>query len=294
MSLVLLEMPSDPAAWPEWLERQIVGLDLADLVEQLELVVVPPPGAPITVEAICGAEHRKVLGEGLSPLNAEQIRNLVRHPRSLLALQEQVLIEGGRYWRELPTSVTHSTRVAMQRDKLKRALDDKPQIAPLASTSPRPPSRSSTLRRNLAAAAVVLLTATVVWVGNNQRAPGWGFDKPGLLTAQVPDETYLSSLADAAGAWFNKKPDNSQALTARLEQFRRGCETLLQAPHPQLSETDRTWLLERCGVWKGKLEGHLSDLRTGAKPLDQVQQEADATVTALMNALRTRATAAAA
>lgn len=292
MTLVLLEIPNDPAAWPEWLERQIVGLDLGDLVDQLQLVVTPP-AKNSTLADVCGSKLEDVLQQGLSKMDAVQIRSLLRQPQLLVELQEKVLVDGGSYWRKLPVSVTHSTRVAIQKVKLTQAITEAPQIAPVASTgSPTADKRKSkTWLRQFTAALAVLVAVTAVWMSRNPAAPGWGFQKSGLLSANVSSKEYLNSLADAAKGWFNKQPATVDAMVTRLDQFRQGCDTLLAAPHTQLQEADKAWLLERCNAWKGKIEGHIADLKTGSKNLDQVRQEADATVNKLIDALKTRAAA---
>ena len=76
----------------------------------------------------------------------------------------------------------------------------------------------------------------------------------------------------------------------RLREFRRGCETLINAPHTQLSEEDREWLIKRCREWKKKIAEHERTLRSGAKTVEEVRSDADETVRKLMAALRKRAT----
>ena len=100
---------------------------------------------------------------------------------------------------------------------------------------------------------------------------------------------YLNHLADAADEWKHRRPETQATLEQRLSDFRHGCQTLIDAPHPQLSPEDRTWLVGKCQDWAGKLDGQLADLRSGTKPMPQVLNEADTTIGNLIDALRKRA-----
>jgi hypothetical protein len=122
--------------------------------------------------------------------------------------------------------------------------------------------------------------------------PGWGWDRPGALAVDLNAPEYLNHLADGANEWFKKRPETRQDLEQRLREFRRGCDTLIAAPHPQLSDADRDWLVERCRVWSGKLDQHVADLQTGTE-LTRVRDAADETIRKLIQALRDRTSVAA-
>ena len=63
---------------------------------------------------------------------------------------------------------------------------------------------------------------------------------------------------------------------------------ILSESHSDLSELDRAWLKERCGIWNNKLSVAADDLRRG-KPVDQVLSDVNTIATNLVKALKERA-----
>lgn len=119
-------------------------------------------------------------------------------------------------------------------------------------------------------------------------AKPWGWEKPGAIAADVDSAEYLHGLADAAGDWFNKRPEKRADVTKRILAFRRGCSTLILSDHQPLAEADREWLVERCRAWAGKLDAHVAALEAGGDVLE-VRTAADATIRKLINAINQRA-----
>ncbi|MFO1004655.1 MAG: hypothetical protein U0929_01750 [Planctomycetaceae bacterium] len=119
--------------------------------------------------------------------------------------------------------------------------------------------------------------------------PTWGFDRSGILTANLSQREYLSTLATAAGDWFNKRPEDQAALAARLRQFIHGCDTLIHAPHNQLAPEDRAWLVERCREAKSALEVQLADLEANRSSAANVRDSADKAIQKLQEEFRKRA-----
>ena len=117
---------------------------------------------------------------------------------------------------------------------------------------------------------------------------GWGWDKPGAIPGEGPADAYLTQLATAADDWFKKRPDDAAGVKTRITQFRDGCSTLIDSPHDPLAVEDREWLVEKCKVWRGKLDEQLAAIDAGTDPLT-VRESTDEIVTKLMTALRTRA-----
>lgn len=185
MTLPLLEIPDDPQTWPPWLERQLVGFELAELVEQLSLVLgeastgsTPEP----PLDEICGPQWTAVLESGLGALTAEQIRLLLKHPQRLLELQERVLLEGQRYWTALLDTSTARTQT------------DAPVATPGHPTD-GPASHHGSCCRSLQFAISVagsllgsLAAAVLIGVGIWWSQPGHetGWNRPGVFTAQLP------------------------------------------------------------------------------------------------------------
>lgn len=289
MKLIALDIPNDPADWPDWLERQLVGLDLGELVLQLQVLADRSDEPEPTLEDICESNIEAVLQGGLAPLSQQQIGALLKHPRLLLELQERVLFAGGEYWSTVPISEEHRQQVAYAKLKIlsQIAADSVDDITAKGEDSGERNSRRRLMWRPLIAVAATLLIGVAFWI-TRPPTTGWGFSRSGVLTADLSADAYLDSLAKAAEDWFNKRPETKPDLALRLKQFSDGCQTLIDAPHPQLSPQDREWLIERCRVWKEKIDKQLADLNSGAKSVEEVRAEADATVNQLIEALRMR------
>jgi hypothetical protein len=287
MSFVVLDIPDQPAELAPWLERHLVGLELADVIAGIEALGGRSANGT-TLAQLLGDRRAAVLERGLSALSREQLQALLRQPRRLLELQELVLRDGGAYWRNLPLSADHRRIVDNAWTVVESGLSSAPQ--PATASAPGGIAQRRVPWAAFSIAAALLIGLFGWWQFQQSRGPtsGWGFDKPGVLAAEMPARDYLNSLADAAGEWFNKHPSRVEGLTKRLTEFRHGCDTLLAAPHPQLAAADREWLLDRCRVWAGKLDGHIADLNSG-KDLETVRGEADATINKLIAALRERA-----
>jgi hypothetical protein len=302
MMLHALEIPDDPAELPGWLERHLMGLDLAALVAELEAVHPAALEAAASVPVVLGDRLEAVLEGGLSDLPPGVIQQLLRGPRLLLALQDLVLEAGGDYWDRVGRpSPDLDTTVGRGRTRLE---------AFLATEGPQPPMRRPTVpsaptiawsRRpwvvSLATAAAVLLAVIAsqqlhppVAVPRAAASPGWGWNKPGALPGDLPATAYLDRLADAAEEWFRKRPEEPIAVARRIAEFRQGCSVLIFAGHLPLSVEDRHWLVDRCRAWAAKLDVHLAGVEAGRDPL-QVRSEADETIGQLIAALRQRARA---
>jgi len=103
MSLIAMDMPETHAEIVDWLERQLVGFGLAALVAELSAIHTTersPDQGPDATSAMNLLSGRipEVIEHGLTVLDTEQVRALLRHPRSLLELQELVLTSGGAHW----------------------------------------------------------------------------------------------------------------------------------------------------------------------------------------------------
>jgi hypothetical protein len=101
MKLIALEIPDDAADLAGWLDGHLVGLDLSALVAELETIGrlgERPATPPLSLETILGKEREVVLARGLASLSQDRLRQLLRHPRLLLDLQELIRSSGRPYW----------------------------------------------------------------------------------------------------------------------------------------------------------------------------------------------------
>lgn len=285
MNLTSLDIPNDPNDWPRWIEQQLVGLELGDVVAGLQLLAEPTDMAP-QLDELLGDRAAEVFEAGLSVLDPGQIRQFLNHPRLLLELQERVFAGGGAYWYRVPQSDDHRQLVSDQWPQIEAALQDSPQAA---RTAAQPNWLSSRPLQVVVGLAATLLVVAIGIRLIRPDTPGWGFERADLLTADVPSDEYLRRLGTAANDWFNKRPADAESLQIRLTTFREGCNTLIAAPHPQLDQVDREWLIERCRVWRDKIDGHLAQLAQDPASFPDVLQQADETINRLKTALTDRA-----
>jgi hypothetical protein len=299
MNLVSMDIPDDPGELPTWLDRHLVGLDLAALVA--ELTAVHGRGQAPTLDEVLGSQRPAVLADGLAALPRPALRQLLRHPALLVELQDLVLAEGGPYWEQLTGGSAALASLALHGE---RRLEEFLAAETRKAASPGP---RATLPRglparwyrrpwfvSLATAAIVLITlydfrdplARLV-VGQAGMVTAWGWENLDLTVQRSPG-AYLQELADAGEKWFDQRPDDPATLARRIGQMRQGCSRLIFAEHPPLSPEDRDWLVKSCRSWGAKFDKSLQDLETGA-PVAQVRAEMDTAVRDLVEALHKRA-----
>lgn len=287
MSLTAFDLPEETQALREWLVTQLTSADLSSVVAQLAAVHADQD-QDLKLEAICGEQWQSILQNGLSELTQAQLQQLLTHPYLLLELQEQLLLEGGKFWQKKFLNPKNDSEITKNKLALQEQLNPEP---PSSETVQQTVDYQRTSFRKIAALGLVsaALICVAVFLNQQPAAPiGWGWNRPGALTADVPADQYLNQLADSANEWFKKPTETKAALITRLTQFRKGCETLINAPHPQLAPEDRVWLIERCQVWAGKLDAQIVTLEKGTN-LKTADDAADALINKLVKALRTRA-----
>jgi hypothetical protein len=302
MNLILMDIPDDPAALAGWLERRLVGPDLAALVAELSAVhgSAGSPGPAGLLD-----EYREaILARGLGALPAAAVGQLLRRPAALLDLQELVLAEGGPYWQRLAAqSAAFAESADRGRRRLEAILDADGPAGVAELRRPAVPWYRRPWVVSLATAAAVLLVVYLVRRSSEPlphereqvevkpppaAPPVWGWEKPGALREDGPAPAYLRRLADAAEEWSDKRPDDAAALARRIGELRQGCSLLIFAEHKPLAAVDRDWLVRRCRRWAEQLDRQQAALEAG-QPVAQVQAEADEIVKQIVKVLRTRA-----
>jgi hypothetical protein len=316
MRLIALEIPDDAADLPGWLEGHLVGLDLSALVAELEAVHGSGRGLtepPVSIETVLGSQREAVLADGLATLPHDRLRQLLRHPRLLLDLQDLVLSSGGPYWDRLAETSLEQAPGSEHRAAVDRGwawltanVIDQPATPEAISIDVirAEPARRRWRPRMLlavAAAAVVLAAVTFYgWPGREQNgngpggggkvaSAGWGWSRADALPQDLPRDAYLNHLADGAQAWFKNRPTERAALNQRLTEFRQGCSALIESPHKPLSEGDRLWLVAKCRDWSATVGRLVVALQSRGEDVIRVRNEADETINRLISALRERA-----
>lgn len=303
MNLYAFDIPDAPADLAPWLERQLTGLHLAELVAELVAVHGASAADDRSLEEVLGPHLQQVLDSGLSAAPLSVLQDLLRHPEILLALQERLLIDGGAYWDGVEEdSAAFEEQVARGWQQLSKTLGE--DVAPAGAvktrlvepepTAARPAAKPRSRSWGLMLVTTAAALAVGFFLGDRfgppppQVATGWGWQRPGALDAVGSQKEYLNHLANAADEWFKKRPETPAALAKRISEFRDGCTTLLLAEHRPLTAETKAWLRERCSVWAGKLDAHRAALEAG-QPVPTVRDAADDTIRKLIQAMRKKA-----
>jgi hypothetical protein len=299
MRLIALEIPVDSAELPGWLERQLLGFDLAALVADLEAIHGNLGSKTLPLDRLLGNARASVLERGLSALPPASLRQFLQHPRRLLDLQELVLVEGGPYWQRLAAGSPESARLDAEGWRRLNAFltignEDVPQVSvPRTAETRRNPWRSIPI---VVATAAGLLAVTLVYERSRELARpvvpagNWGWLRPGAFDQELSRAAYLNQLAKEAEEWFNKRPDEPIALARRITEFRLGCTALILAEHRPLVPPDYPWLIQTCRRWASDLDKRLSELEDGINPR-LVRSRVDQIARQIAKELRDRAAA---
>ena len=286
MKLLLMTIPDDPAALAGWLERQLIGLDLAAVIAELTAIHGERGADTETLADVLGEFADAVRTKGLNELPRARLQRLLRQPQLLLDLQEMVLIEGGRYWEQLPRDPELGRIATLGWQKLSAAL---PQ-----------PSRPKTawyrhpILVAFATAAAVLIGVFVYQmslptpVQNFPVATAWGWNDPAMRSEAGPPAEYLRRLAKIDEAWHAERPESRMALAKRIGEMRQGCSKLILAEHRPLTPETRKWLVGKCRAWATDFDRYLVELERDGD-VTKIRNDMDATVDKLAAALRKKA-----
>lgn len=298
MNPLALELPEDHSLWATWLDHQVVGPDLRLLVRQWELLaginseLFPEESWEQRLVAQFTDQLPKILAYGLGALSSDELRRFLRQPRLLLALQEQVFMNGGPYWERLSRSAMHLDDSAGSSYKVRAAVRETAQpavkkehqveaSASLARNSAPKPSRSPL--RTILMLAAVAASALFAVVYLQPKSQSRFFDRTGLVVSSLEGREFTKSLAVAIrDDW---KADSSDAeFRNQLRSLRDSCERLLTADLHQLSPAVAQDLKIRCRKWQTSFSQMLDALDTG-RPVSRVRQEANQLVDRLVTVL---------
>jgi hypothetical protein len=269
MNLITATIPDDSAQLAGWLELQLRGNELGKLVA--ELAVIHRAGSPAgSVRALLGPRLEAVLSGGLRELPRDLLKQLLRQPAYLLELQELILLDGGAFWNKLSAS---STTIAAPTIVLRKSRWQYLLLGVLATA---------------AAVLAILLVDPAGWLRTPpDSAHGW--NRPEVLAVQVPPNTLLRNLADAAERdWLPNSPETPEQTLDRIANIRQGCSKLLLADLPQLPEPQRQELKAKCRKWSAQFDQLRNDLEEKKDPA-MVRGQLDALVRRMVQVLREQA-----
>lgn len=289
MTILITTIPDDPKEWAGWLEQHLVGLRLRDLIDELRLL---PDSTLTPLKSLLNEAHLSdVRMRGLTALTVNQIRALLASPESLLELQEDVLVNGGEYWRSLPPDHDVQQSIERVRSKLKRQASQEDR-ATLALEHPTAAWSRSKFLVGLVSTAAILLIGVVAW----RMQPGGSgsiLGQPGLLVNNVASSAeYLNRIADAGNEWFEIQPKDAAQLIVLLQNVSNDCQILIDAEHPALTPRERKWFVAKCQNWKSEFDTTLASLQSGSLNFEAARAESDRIMMKLIKAVRQGAPAA--
>lgn len=288
----MLDLPEMLSEKVRWLEDQIVSPNFAIFLSQLDVIVLA--GSKLkhsvqprqSIQQILGENRDRFLSDGLNSLTDQQFQQLLLSPEALVALNEEVLIRGGEYWKN---------KINLELKKLK-AVDVPSVSRDLKPTPAQGDSSSPTVNLTtiLGIAASVLLVICGVWMlggfgggkSNPQVAQGWGWERDDWFAEAKTPEQYMDRMVEGAKAWSAKQVDTKDAYVNRLTQLMAGCQKMIDAEHPLLTPTQRDLLVAKCRKWKLKFEDQLAEANAGTTGFLTTKAKTDATIDAAIVALR--------
>ena len=138
-----LEIPESHDDRITWLQREVMGTELPELVT--ELIAIGDVTDPPSEEAVTLVSDERILKQGLAWMEPEQIQVLLRNPVVLQTVQQTVLEEDPDYWSAIvaPPDDAGRAAVSQTRDTLGNLLaDDESPVAAPAQATVTPSSNS--------------------------------------------------------------------------------------------------------------------------------------------------------
>lgn len=297
MNLISFDLPDSLDELAPWLEAQIVGLHLAELVAELAAIQQVRNLPADSVRNILGDSTLQDLkSSGLKMLPAKTIRKLIHQPYYLLDLQELILSEGGRYWQQVPRSDEAQAASKISWQLLQPKLTENPLAtssqaasAEVAMPSASHPEASAWYWRpwpwvvNIATAATVFVAVYYAFRVapddlNKPQTSKLVWTSPDDLSRPTSPEQYWRRLASVKQWWFSEKPANKVQLALRMGQLSEGCSVLILQEHKPLPPADADRLTKKCREWASELNGYIAELQGVNADVQEIQKKADAWV----------------
>ena len=297
-----------PAEWPAlsaWLDQQLVGMSLGQLVEELRILRDAQDKRPADVknrveagpkilnQILTPEIRRKVLDHGTSALSQAEIQGLFSSPETLLDLQEDIFINGGKFWQTVPRTDAHKQLAQSGFEAIRASISTeatsviKPaQNENSADTPVKPGSWKNAVFAATVLAMSILVTLAVLNPSREPQISGTGFGTPGLLDNNVNTQLeYYQRMSAANGEWLKTPRKDSAELLAALKSYSQNCKNLIDSEHPALDDRNERWLKAKCGEWKGKIDEIVVALESDKMSFEDAAKAANEVVGKLVNKL---------
>ena len=274
--VTILDMPESSAELGEWLDRALMSEDLARLVDELAVVHQTADEA-ISVEQArdwLADSFSAVMDRGLGELGQAQLRQLLKRPYLLPAIQELAMISGGPYWNRLMRDIPVAGGVPVTGPELPRnrtynrwlfALVPLAVAASIAAFVAIDAGRDKGGIKPLPHSDLTITRGTdgdAVGESGSQDKP-WGWNRTDLLDGVNSPGEIPNRLADALSEWFSlgkAAGTDIQTFTLRVNEMWAGCEQFSTQPFNGMPDDLNQMLRDSIDAFQQKLEAVLNTL----------------------------------
>ena len=276
MNYVILDIPDQQSQWPDWLEKQIVGLHLRELVDELKQL---DQGTECYADIVNEPTRDEIRQSGFSVLTISQIQQLFRSADTLLELQEDVFIHGGPYWKTVQRSPENSAAVERIAEQVIRQATIRMPARRAKKVSKRH------LLLGIGAIAAGILIAVTLWT-DHPRPSGWGLGRPELTAHASSSREFFASLAEGT-EWFDRQPRDVNELLEQMTEVSNDFQVLIDSDHSVLTAQESRWFREKCQGWKEAMNQLIVDVKAaGDDGFEYGRTEAGNIMTKLINVLK--------
>ena len=307
MKLVALDMPDNHEELPQWLERQLVGPNLRELVAQLTVI---HQGAPLQGEfnEVFKGKRSRILEAGLSALEQHQITALLTNPKLLLDMQIFVFSRGGSFWEQLLEDSPGQLSDGFNEQLFKKLTGQNVQATndlaePTLSTNTNSPATktqnqikrkksrpwvSNVISALLAASIVVALFSAYLFYFQTSGTSQIAFFSELPAATSVDEKIYLASFNTDAQKWFDYQPQSAEQLKSHILNLVDGCDRVIAGDHDALDQQTKSWLVEKCSAWRNNFVNKLVAVNREPAKYAQIRSEMDAAVRKMIKTVDTK------
>lgn len=306
--VAILDMPESSADLGEWLDRALMNDGLTRLVDELAVVHQTADEA-ISVEQArdwLGDSFSVVMERGLGELGHARLKELLKRPNLLPAIQELALIGGGPYWnrlmRDIPVAggATVTGRDSTQKRTYNRWLFALAPLAVAASIAAFVAIDAGRDKGGLKPLPHSDLTITRGTDSENLGQSGgedkpWGWNRTDLLDGVNSPGEIPVRLADGLNEWFSlsKGADSDfQTFSLHVNELWAGCEQFSTQKFDDMPADLQQRLRDCVAAFQRRLEDVLAKLDgpipegEKASLLATARKSVDSSVSEAVKALR--------
>lgn len=274
--IAILDMPESSAKLGEWLDRALMSEGLARLVDELTVIHQTADEAVSVQQARdwLGDSFSVVMERGLGELGHARLKELLKHPNLLPAIQELALIDGGSYWnrlmRDIPVAggATVTGPDSPQKRTYNRWLFALAPLAVAASVAAFVALDAGRDKGGIKPLPHSDLTITRGTDSENVGQTGgedkpWGWNRTDLLDGVNSPGEIPARLADGLNEWFSlsKGADSDlQDFSLHVNELWAGCEQFSTQPFNGMSADLKQRLRDGITAFQHKLEAVLNNL----------------------------------